>query len=315
MPIRNALCATALLSLISLPAYAHGPSGHSGGALAGTGAKEAGKITLGVETEFVDFERFSDAELAAYASHHVHAHGTDYELTNTINAAYGVTDNFTVRARLPHVYRSNVRAASHVHGGGGVVKNSAEEMGNSSGFGDVTVTGIYRFINDPHFHAAIQGGVKMPTGRTDESFGGEKLEAEHQPGSGSWDGIMGVSMGMPAGPVDLDFDVSYIYVTKGTQDTDLGDSVAYNIGASHEVSSRWTLVLELNGEWERAQEVGGVKEENSGGSQILLSPGARFSPMDGVSFYGSFGVPIASNLGLGHAETDYRVLVGASKSF
>ena len=314
MPIRNALCATALLSLISLPAYAHGPSGHSGGAVAGTAVKETGKLTLGVETEFVDFERYSDAELAAYASHHVHSHGVDYSLTNTLSAAYGVTDNFTVRASLPHVYRNNVRASSHAHGGGGAV-NSADEMGNSSGIGDLTIAGSYRFLNTPAFHAAVQAGVKAPTGRTNASFGDETLEAEHQPGSGSWDGIVGVSVGMPAGPVDIDFDASYIYVTEGTQDTDLGDRVHYNIGASHDVSPRWTLVLELNGEWEGAQRVGGVKEENSGGSQILLSPGARFSPMEGVSFYGSFGVPIVSNLGLGHAETDYRVLVGASKAF
>lgn len=314
MFIRHALCATAFLSLISLPAYAHGPSGHSGGAVAGTSSKEAGKLTLGVETEFVDYERFSDAELSAYASHHVHAHGTDYDLVNTVNAAYGVTENFTVRVSLPHVYRNNVRASSHVHGGGGAV-NSADEMGNSSGIGDLAVTGSYRVINTPAFHAAVQAGVKAPTGSTDVSFGNEKLEAEHQPGSGSWDGITGVSMGMPAGPVALDLDISYIYATEGTQNTDLGDRVHYNIGVSHEVSPRWTLVLEMNGEWSRAKEVDGVKKENSGGSRILLSPGARFSPMEGVALYGSFGVPVASNLGLGHAETDYRVLVGASKTF
>jgi hypothetical protein len=315
MSIRRALCATALLPLISLPAYAHGPSGHSGGAVAGTAAKEAGKLTLGIETEFTDYEHYSDAELAAYASHHVHAHGVDYSLTNTVNAAYGVTDNFAVGARLPHVYRNNVRAASHVHGGGGTVINSADEMGDSSGVGDLTVTGNYRLINTPAFHAAVQAGVKIPTGRTNVSLGGETLEAEHQPGSGSWDGIAGASMGMPVGPVDLDFEVSYIYATEGTQNTDLGDRVHYNIGASHDVSSRWTLVLELNGEWEGVQRVSGVKEENSSGSQILLSPGARFSPVEGVSLYGSLGVPIVSDLGLGHAETDYRVLVGASKSF
>ena len=68
--------------------------------------------------------------------------------------------------------------------------------GNSAGFGDVTLLGQYRFHNNAQTgtSAAVLFGFKAPTGSTNQrDAAGELFEAEFQPGSGSWDGLLGAA--------------------------------------------------------------------------------------------------------------------------
>lgn len=73
--------------------------------------------------------------------------------------------------------------------------------------------------------AAI-GGVKLPTGATHRrSPGGERLDTEHQPGTGSWDPIVGLAASKAWGPVSLDCSALWRISTTGAQATELGDRV------------------------------------------------------------------------------------------
>jgi hypothetical protein len=77
----------------------------------------------------------------------------------------------------------------------GVVK-----LGDSKGIGDASLYGLYRFVNNEQtgLQVSVLGGVKMPTGDTKEKTKeGDRFEAEHQPGSGSWDPLFGIGVSMP----------------------------------------------------------------------------------------------------------------------
>ncbi|PJB73141.1 MAG: hypothetical protein CO093_01290 [Alphaproteobacteria bacterium CG_4_9_14_3_um_filter_47_13] len=286
-----------------------------------------GAFALGMTSEYIESEPFSDSELINLAGGHVHAHSADWLLSTVIGISYGLADNLTLSLRLPYIYRDNIRAGDHSHGGGGVV-NSVYNLGDSSGPGDIAVLGKFRVWNQERHQGALLLGAKLPTGRTDVKHGNEKLEAEHQPGSGSWDSMLGIAVGTKAGLVSFDANALYTIVTEGKQDTDLGDRLQYNLSASYRIGGAthehddfthqhkaWDLVLELNGEWVNQQKIAGETDQNSGGNQIFLSPGMRYSPDEKWSAHFSVGTPIVSNPGKGHSDTAYKATLGIARSF
>ncbi len=333
MFLYRALCA-GILFCTAIPAYADHPSlgfGTSGAGpiIAQTAATlPQGKLALGLSSEYIRSERFSDAELTAFATNHVHAHSVDWILNTALGISYGVAGDLTLNLRIPHIYRDNVRSASHVHGGGGVVVNSAADHGDSGGIGDMALLGKYRFWDEASQQAAMLFGVKVPTGRTNVAHDGESLEAEHQPGSGAWDGLFGFAAGSRIGPVSLDASALYSLTGEGVQDTNLGDRLSYNLALSTRIGGgehdhgdlvhhhqAWDLVLELNGEWSDKKKVSGEEDKESGGNVVFLSPGLRYAPDENWSTHFSVGIPVVSNQGDGHTEVDYKLTFGILRGF
>lgn len=74
------------------------------------------------------------------------------------------------------------------------------------------------------------------------------------------------------------------------------------------------LVLELNCEGHARQEIAGVKDPNSGGNVIFLSPGLRVSH-DKWSSFVSLGIPIVNHMNGVQAEPDWRILTGVAVKF
>ena len=118
-----------------------------------------------------------------------------------------VSDDFTLALRLPYVQRFNAREAEHHHhepgehhdepGESGADHHAAEilDLGDPDGLGDATLFGEYRFFQstDRRTHLALLAGIKAPTGETGRRGGGARLETELQPGSGSWDSLLGLA--------------------------------------------------------------------------------------------------------------------------
>jgi hypothetical protein len=355
-------CAGLAALVLGLPAYAHHPSGVSSTGGAGpiatiTGSTlDQGQSAAVVFFEMVKIDSFSDAQLKTFAGQHIHAHSMDAILAPTLIYAYGITNDLTVIGRLPVVTRLDIREGHHSHGPGG---DSVDERGDSSGIGDLTLLGQYRFYNNKatRTEAALLLGLKAPTGRTNEYDKlGERFETEFQPGSGSWDGLFGAAFTQRAGAWSFDGNVLYHLATKGAQETDLGDRFQYNLAVSYRVvgaaaslerpmyagalpepmyhggpkagghrhvhreppppppGPKLDLVLELNGEWHAHQTIAGVKDENSGGNVVYLSPGLRLS-WDKWSGFASIGVPVANHVNGVQAEPDWRLLTGIAVSF
>ena len=201
---------------------------------------------------------------------------------------------------------------------------------------------------------ALLLGVKLPTGDTSvNTADGERFETEFQPGSGAWDGMFGLALTKRLGSWSFDANVLYVLATQGAQETDLGDRFQYNAAVSYRLAGgllgpsgrmyagalpepmyhggpkrhRHTheevtspqgpaldLVLEINGEWHARQEIAGVKDPNSGGNVVFLSPGLRLS-YERWSGFVFVGVPIINDLNGLQAEPDWRVLTGVAINF
>ncbi len=74
------------------------------------------------------------------------------------------------------------------------------------------------------------------------------------------------------------------------------------------------LVLELNGEWHDYQVVAGVKDANSGGNVVYLSPGLRLG-YDTWSAFAAVGLPVVNQVNGVQAEPGWRLLTGVAVAF
>lgn len=285
------------------------------------------RLAIGWSNEFSKSEAFSDEELIAKAGSHVHAHSTDFVLTSALSASYGITDDLTVSARIPYIYKDNIRSGAHSHAGG-ITTNSVDEHGDNGGIGDTMLLGQYRFWKEG-FNSSVLLGLEIPTGENHAKHDGERLEAEHQAGSGSWDPALGFAVTKQWNGFSFDASAFYLWSTEGSLQTDLGDRATYGIAVSRRVLGEkpshencqclpekgLDLVLELNGEWYGKEQENGASDRNSGGTQYFLSPGLRYTGDQNWSGHVSVGVPVRNDLRQGHPDADYKITAGISKSF
>lgn len=282
-------------------------------------------LSAGFRTEIVNFDRFSDGELAGFAAAgEEDVHSVDQLVNASVSLAYGVTDDLTLSARLPYVDRQNIRAGEIEDGDA-----EAHDHGDANGIGDLSVLAQYRFFSSQTVHASVIGGIKAPTGKTDVKDGGEKLETEFQPGTGSWDWLFGASASMNSGRIGLHGNVLYNLTTEGSQNTEIGDAFFYNLGVVYSLSSgegaahhghdhshlKWDIMVELNGEYRQKNEIDGEKEDNSGGDVIFLSPGIRVSSSDKWSLFLSVGKSIYDDFNGRQTDVDYRLVGGLGFAF
>jgi hypothetical protein len=339
---------TALLGLafIASPALADhvGPGGVGGGSInvISPDTLDSGEAAIGLRLTYGRPERRPDAELEALAGRHIHAHNTDYNLNGSLGVAYGLTHRLTVSLELPYVRRDDLREGTHSHVAGQAV-SGVEALGSVAGVGDSSLLARYRLTDSPKAMFTLIAGIKAPTGSTHRRSGaGERLETEHQPGTGSWDLIAGASFGAKAGPLRLTASALYQYSGEGAQQTRLGDRAQAGLALSHRFGPpehrheaagdhdqgggghghtaphghrSWDAFVELTAEWEGRQRVAGEIEEASGGKAIWLTPGARFNSAAGFSVALAVGAPLWQRIRASHPDNDYRVTLSIGRPF
>jgi hypothetical protein len=347
--------------LLASPALAHHPGGASNTGGAGpittisASTLDSGHGAVAFLYEYIAFGGLGDRDLIDAAGKHIHAHSIGTIQSASVGAAYGITDDLMVSLRMPWVHRTDIREGHHSHLPGGIVSNTVDYRGDSSGLGDVTVLGQYRFLNNraTRTEAAFLFGVKAPTGATNRIDAlGELFETEFQPGSGSWDSMLGGAFTQRFGAWSFDANVLGVLAGRGAQDTKLGDRFLYNAALSHRLlgyreiaaaglpssamshgpvphrhahpfdkipapaAPEWTVdaILELNGEWHDFESTSGVRDPNSGGHVLLLSPGLRIA-RGAFSGFASFGIPIVNDMNGLQSKTSYRFFTGVAYAF
>ena len=357
--LTRAICAGAF-AFIASPALAHHPGGTSNTGGAGpivtisASTLESGHGAVAFLYEYLRFGGLGNGDLIAAAGRHIHAHSIGTIQSVSASAAYGITDDLMVSMRIPWVNRTDIREGHHAHLGGGVVSNTVDYRGDARGVGDLTLLGQWRFFNNraTRTEAAFLFGVKAPTGATDRLDQlGAVFETEFQPGSGSWDALIGAAFTQRFGAWSFDSNILGVIAGRGAQDTRLGDRFLYNAAVSYRVVGyappeqdgllpasamshgpvphrhehplkripappQWTLdaVLELNGEWHDYAETAGVRDLNSGGHVLLVSPGLRLA-RGAFSGFASVGIPIVNEMNGLQSKTSYRVLTGIAYAF
>lgn len=243
----------------------------------------------------------------------------------SVSAAYGITDDLTIGVRVPFMMRHDIREPEHDNVGPGA---EIESLGNLEGIGDTTFYSQYRFFKNEGTNISALLGIKTPTGKTSRysADGHELLDTEFQPGSGSWDGILGLAFTQQLAAFSVNASTVYTIASEGAQDTDLGDIFSYNFALSYRLFGQQGLsyeapkfafdtILEFNGEWRDKEENRNVKDNNSGGNIVYISPGVRLTAGKNISVGASFGIPIVQNTNSNQVEPDYRVISSINFNF
>ena len=337
--------AGALLVFAAGPAFADhmGPSGFGAGggmSVFSPDTLDGDHWSAGLRLAYTKPEQRSDAELEALAANDIHAHNTDDNLNASAGIAYGVSHHLTISVELPYVRRDRLREGEHSHAGGTAV-TGVEDLGTVAGSGDLSLLAKYRVAEGEGAGFAIIGGIKLPTGSTHErSPDGERLETEHQPGSGSWDPILGASASARLGGMQLTASTLYQFSAPGAQHTRLGDRLQGGIALSHRfgpaaqphgessnhhhgdeldeqhehAQSSWDGFVELAGEWEGRQRIEGEVEDASGGKWAWLAPGARFNAASGWSASAAIAIPVWQRIRASHPENRYRITIAIGRA-
>jgi Putative MetA-pathway of phenol degradation len=270
---------------------------------------------------------------------------------SSVGYSLGITEGITLSVALPYIRRDGFREASHDHeddhhnetGEAEHHEEQSEPEGevfssDISGWGDVSLLGRFALNRDEpsrHYYALL-AGLKTPTGNTNEKLSdGEKAEVDHQPGSGSWDPLLGIAYSTQiSAQWSVSSNLLYHLTTEGARDTTVGDRLMYNAAVlwspashshshhsidqdtdnNHHPKDSWQYVLELNGEWHDRTGVSGSKDDNTGGDVIFASAGLRWS-FGNLGTHISLGTPLYRNLNGIQSEPDWQLSTGVSMAF
>jgi len=310
-----------------------------------------GESTLSVFSQFISNNEISISDLERYATDDEDVHSTAHLLSISINGAYAINDNLLIGFSLPYIERGNLIETAHHdeandHHGDVTEEELVVSQGDISGIGDASFFAQYRFLSnaDANMHAAFIFGIKTPTGKTDHrSNENELFEAEHQPGTGSWDPLFGLAYSKSWGQLAMHTNMLYSISTDGSQDTNIGDFFNYNLALTYRFARKTStshhqhddetsdhlhhdkigsipsknrdIILELNGDWRDKVTVGNHIEDHTGGNIVYLNPRFRFGLGQGWSANLSFGIPVVENLNGIQSEPNFHFLTGVDIAF
>ena len=215
-------------------------------------------------------------------------------------------------ATLPYVVRHVLEVDSHQHLG---------ERQRSEGFGDLTLTGIFKLLKKGRDFIGPLAGLKMPTGRTTaENRQGTEFEAELQPGSGSWDPVMGTAFQYQWAQVIFHGNVLYSIRTNGAHEFRAGNLFSTYLYADYLINpkseyfqNKIGMVATLQNE--QKQKDHRVKVADSGGTTLLLGPEISIRGNRFVSVFGNILFPVYQNLGGIHQLLQFVWNAGVKISF
>ena len=226
--------------------------------------------------------------------------------------SYGLTPDLTLGLAIPYVRKDITTRRA---GGTGATATF-------DGLADIFFVSKYRYSvhNYPggSTQLAILGGVKLPTGDTDERDStGAFLPIPDQLGSGSVDFVVALT----ATKVfdykwALHGSVLYKKNTEGTRDFRVGDFLNYNLAMSREIyfepypGPNVFLGFELNGEYRARHKVNGDEIEGSGGNRLFVSPTLVAFLSPNWTLEASAQFPVLQNLNGNQPEEDARFVLG-----
>jgi len=258
-------------------------------------------------------EDFSDDRLLNAAAEGHDAHSVDWLAEFSVSGSYGITDHLMLSVSLPFEVIHGFR----------FVEDDGVTIGGANaivGVGDMTFQGKYSIAADP-VELAVIAGVKIPTGNTSQvDNAGDLLEPDHQPGTGSWDPMLGVAAMRQFELFSWGGSMLYRYTTEGRHEFRPGQQLTIATKGEYQVLGvgkfpRVYVYAELAYVWTAMDCEDDVRNHDTGGTMISLGPGVRVRVNEHVTFGISFAAPIYQNpYGFQHKER-YELLFGTGVDF
>jgi len=137
------------------------------------------------------------------------------------------------------------------------------------------------------------GGVKTPTAPRLRDDAGYPYPDDDQPGTGSWDPIVGATYAWFGSPVTIYSSLLYRHPTSGPRDYRMGASLLSSTVAQIQPFSWLAIQLgaDLRYEWANAL-ANGVAAPNTGGFLAAVTPGVLFNPWRDLLLRVAVEVPV-----------------------
>src|SRR5438552_1160042 len=216
-------------------------------------------------------ETFPDDRLLDADSRGHDLHSVEWLAEFSTSVSYGVTDHLTLTASLPFEV---------LHGFKFVDGGAIDEANSITGVGDATLMGKYSLLADP-VELAVLAGIKIPTGSTSQlANSGGILEPDHQPGTGSWDPIVGAAVARQFERLTLGSSVLYRITSTGRHDFTPGQQILFAVKGEYQLLGlgkfpRLYGSMELSELFAAKDKKGPSKNQDSGGSLVGLGSGLR----------------------------------------
>lgn len=231
---------------------------------------------------------------------------TDHSVT--LSAHYGLRHDLQISAILPYVRRELA-----------LDNPSGPDRLAGDGAGDFTAVAKWRFYrwDAPHrvLNVAVIGGLELPTGATDERDGGGLLPPGLQPGSGSWDPLLG--LGATYEPYRWRFNAFVVYKVNGEGARDFNPGEEFH--AEVALGNRFWLEpypgpfmrfdVMIRYRHADSSTSGGRTVDDSGGDLWTVGANLAFRPQPTIDLQVQVEIPIAERVHGLQLEQDYSVFV------
>jgi hypothetical protein len=170
------------------------------------------------------------------------------------------------------------------------------------GLGDAELSVRYFIWRDVDFAArrrqnvAISVGTSMPTGRTDATQNGARLDEHAQLGRGAFGPFVAALYAFHQDPWNLSLDATGRTFTTNHYDYRYGSAALWNVALQFRVLEPFVLHAGLNGRYAVRDRQAGEVQENTGGFVLQAVPGALFQIADGLWLQARVEIPFFKQL-------------------
>lgn len=159
------------------------------------------------------------------------------------------------------------------------------------------------------------GGVKMPLGRSDVTYQGERLHPDAQPGTGSWDALFSLEYALRIRRSGVTFTTVGRVNSADRYDVRLGHTASSTLDLFHRfpVGKQINVLPSLGGymEWAGYDNEKGAVQTNTGGTTWYATAGLRTYWKKWMLTV-NYQRALAWNIGDDMTATDFRLITGLS---
>jgi len=173
---------------------------------------------------------------------------------NVLVLNYGLSSSMNIAVAVPH---KQIEATAKLGTNNVAIDNS--------GLGDIIVMGRYKLTNikEDGYQTALNFGVKLPTGSTDDGFKkappfakGLTTPMPTQMGTGEAEYKLGVGVSKLLGKGRVDANTMFTYRPKAEHDYNFGNELSYDIGYVHPLHEKFNIGIEYNGKYNSKTDMG-----------------------------------------------------------
>ena len=284
-----------------------------------------GWVRIGYDFEYINQNQPRIAKSKASIGEIPGDHDEIYTVNryHRLNTSIGFTDRLSADILLPFIARSH----QHNDNESGTPELETWDM---HGLGDLTVQTRYAFFKPEEqsrpILSAILGG-KFPTGAHHETnHDGAEAEPGVQPGTGSYDLILGAStlqtFSVPMikgefGVLPVFTSLSYQWNGRGNDNYRLGNTFLFNVGMAYPLARPLSVLAQMNLRVRERDEAGDTTEqvERTGGEFLYFSPGLEVRFGEAWTASALIQVPVYQRVNVIQLTSDYNVLASLSYRF